>query len=77
MREWRAEIDQRRKVAVYQLGQYKTILQIVGLTFMLFRIPLLGLPIYNIGVVLTEVAAAATLYSMVAYLRAAWPELRR
>ena len=42
-----------------------------------FRDPLLGLPIYNIGVVLTEVAAAATLYSMVAYLQAAWPELRR
>ncbi len=72
-----AEIGQRRKVAVSQLGKYKTILQIVGLTCMLFRIPLLGLPIYNIGVVLTEVAAAATLYSMVAYLQAAWPELRR
>jgi CDP-diacylglycerol--glycerol-3-phosphate 3-phosphatidyltransferase len=77
LREWMAEIGQRRKVAVSQLGKYKTILQIVGLTCMLFRIPLLGLPIYNIGVVLTEVAAAATLYSMVAYLQAAWPELRR
>ena len=77
LREWMAEIGQRRKVAVSQLGKYKTILQIVGLTFMLFRLPLLGLPIYQIGVVLTEVAAAATLYSMVAYLRAAWPELRR
>jgi CDP-diacylglycerol--glycerol-3-phosphate 3-phosphatidyltransferase len=77
LREWMAEIGQRRKVAVSQLGKYKTILQIVGLSCMLFRIPLLGLPIYNIGVVLTEVAAAATLYSMVAYLQAAWPELRR
>jgi phosphatidylglycerophosphate synthase len=72
-----AEIGQRRKVAVSQLGKYKTILQIVGLSFMLFRVPLFGLPIYNIGVVLTEIAAAATLVSMVAYLRAAWPELRR
>ena len=26
---------------------------------------------------LTEIAAAATLVSMVAYLRAAWPELKR
>ena len=77
LREWMAEIGQRRKVAVSQLGKYKTILQILGLSFMLFRLPLLGLPIYNIGVVLTEIAAAATLYSMVAYLRAAWPELRR
>ncbi len=77
LREWMAEIGQRRKVAVSQLGKYKTILQIVGLSFMLFRLPLLGLPIYRIGVVLTEIAAVATLYSMVAYLRAAWPELRR
>ncbi len=77
LREWMAEIGQRRKVAVSQLGKYKTILQIVGLSFMLFRARLLGLPIYQIGVVLTEIAAAATLYSMVAYLRAAWPELRR
>src|SRR5215467_4475326 len=77
LREWMAEIGQRRKVAVSALGKYKTILQIVGLSFMLFRAPLAGLPIYKIGVVLTEIAAAATLYSMVAYLRAAWPELRR
>ena len=77
LREWMAEIGERRKVAVSQLGKYKTILQIVGLSMMLFRWPLLGLPIYRIGVVLTEIAAAATLVSMVAYLRAAWPELKR
>jgi hypothetical protein len=34
-------------------------------------------PTYTPGVVLTEVAALATLVSMVAYLRAAWPELKR
>jgi CDP-diacylglycerol--glycerol-3-phosphate 3-phosphatidyltransferase len=77
LREWMAEIGQRRKVAVSQLGKYKTILQIVGLSMMLFRWDLIGLPTYKLGVALTEVAAAATLVSMVAYLRAAWPELRR
>jgi CDP-diacylglycerol--glycerol-3-phosphate 3-phosphatidyltransferase/cardiolipin synthase len=77
LREWMAEIGQRRKVAVSQLGKYKTILQIVGLSMMLFRWDLLGIPIYKLGVVLTMVAAVATLVSMVAYLRAAWPELRR
>jgi CDP-diacylglycerol---glycerol-3-phosphate 3-phosphatidyltransferase len=77
LREWMAEIGQRRKVAVSQFGKYKTILQIVGLSMMLFRWDLIGLPIYNLGVVLTELAAAATLLSMVAYLRAAWPELTR
>jgi CDP-diacylglycerol---glycerol-3-phosphate 3-phosphatidyltransferase len=77
LREWMAEIGARRKVAVSQLGKIKTVLQIVGLSMMLYRAPLLGLPIYNVGVILTELAAAATLVSMVAYLRAAWPELRR
>jgi len=63
LREWMAEIGQRRKVAVSQLGKYKTILQIIGLSMMLYRVTLVGLPIYNVGVVLTEVAAAATLVS--------------
>ncbi len=77
LREWMAEIGQRRKVAVSQLGKVKTILQIVGLSMMLYRLPLKGLPIYPTGVMLTELAALATLISMVAYLRAAWPELKR
>jgi CDP-diacylglycerol--glycerol-3-phosphate 3-phosphatidyltransferase len=77
LREWMAEIGERRKVAVSQLGKYKTILQIVGLSFMLFRVPLFGVKTYPVGVVLTVLAAAATLFSMGAYLRAAWPELKR
>jgi CDP-diacylglycerol--glycerol-3-phosphate 3-phosphatidyltransferase len=77
LREWMAEIGQRRKVAVSQLGKYKTILQVVGLSLMLFRVNLMGLHTYRLGVVLTEIAAAATLVSMAAYLRAAWPDLKR
>jgi CDP-diacylglycerol--glycerol-3-phosphate 3-phosphatidyltransferase len=77
LREWMAEIGARRKVAVSQLGKLKTVLQIVGLSMMLYRAPILGIGIYRVGVALTEIAAAATLVSMVAYLRAAWPELRR
>jgi CDP-diacylglycerol--glycerol-3-phosphate 3-phosphatidyltransferase len=77
LREWMAEIGQRRKVAVSQLGKYKTTLQIIGLSMMLYRRDLFGLPTYLVGVVLTVVAAILTLSSMVAYLRVAWPELRR
>src|SRR5215831_7818921 len=77
LREWMAEVGSRRKVAVSLLGKYKTILQIVGLATMLYRLPLFGLPTYQLGVTLTVIAAAATLVSMVLYLRAAWPELRR
>jgi CDP-diacylglycerol--glycerol-3-phosphate 3-phosphatidyltransferase len=77
LREWMAEIGARRKVAVSQLGKYKTTFQIIGLSMMLYRRDILTLPIYLIGIVLTVLAAVLTLISMVAYLRAAWPELRR
>jgi CDP-diacylglycerol---glycerol-3-phosphate 3-phosphatidyltransferase len=77
LREWMAEIGQRTKVAVSKLGKFKTILQIVGLSLMLFRVDLWILPTYLLGLLLTLIAAALTLVSMVEYLRAAWPDLRR
>ena len=81
LREWMAEIGQRGKVKVSALGKYKTILQIVGLSCMLFRWnlpvwPGFSLPVFQIGFVLTIVAAVLTLLSAVSYLRAAWPDLR-
>jgi CDP-diacylglycerol--glycerol-3-phosphate 3-phosphatidyltransferase len=77
LREWMAELGSRKKVAVSILGKYKTIVQITGLALMLYRRPLaLGLSSYDIGLVLTVLAAVLTLWSMVNYLRAAWPDLR-
>jgi CDP-diacylglycerol--glycerol-3-phosphate 3-phosphatidyltransferase len=75
LREWMAELGARGKVAVSGLGKFKTILQIVGLSMMLFRWNLWGIPIYEVGIALTIIAAVLTLWSMVQYLRAAWPEL--
>ena len=76
LREWMAEVGQRRKVAVSIIGKYKTVFQIVGLAMMLYRRDFLGLPTYKIGLALTVLAALLTLISMFDYLRAAWPELR-
>jgi len=76
LREWMAELGQRTKVAVSSIGKYKTILQMVGLSMMLYRNPLLGLPVYELGVALTILAAILTLMSMIMYLRAAWPTLK-
>jgi CDP-diacylglycerol--glycerol-3-phosphate 3-phosphatidyltransferase len=75
LREWMAELGERTRVAVSQLGKYKTILQMVGLSMMLYRYDILGLPIYRIGLYLTVVAAVLTLWSMIAYIRSAWPTL--
>ncbi|MGH8149736.1 MAG: CDP-diacylglycerol--glycerol-3-phosphate 3-phosphatidyltransferase [Steroidobacteraceae bacterium] len=76
LREWMAEVGQRRKVAVSLLGKYKTIFQVIGLALMLYRHNVLAFPTYAVGLVLTVLAAALTLVSMMAYLRAAWPDLR-
>jgi CDP-diacylglycerol--glycerol-3-phosphate 3-phosphatidyltransferase len=76
LREWMAEIGARGRIKVSVLGKYKTIMQIVGLSFLLFRQNLLGLPIYKLGLILIAVAAVLTLWSMILYLRLAWPELR-
>src|ERR1700678_1355421 len=76
LREWMAEIGARNSIKVSLLGKYKTIMQIVGLSLLLFRQNMLGIPIYKLGLVLTGVAAVLTLWSMVQYLRLAWPELR-
>jgi CDP-diacylglycerol--glycerol-3-phosphate 3-phosphatidyltransferase len=76
LREWMAEIGARGRIKVSQLAKYKTIMQITGLSMMLFQHRLLGIAIYKLGVVLTAIAAVLTLWSMILYLRLAWPELR-
>jgi CDP-diacylglycerol---glycerol-3-phosphate 3-phosphatidyltransferase len=76
LREWMAEIGARGRIKVSMLGKYKTIMQITGLSMMLFRHDLIGIPIYKLGLLLTAVAAVLTLWSMILYLRLAWPELR-
>jgi CDP-diacylglycerol--glycerol-3-phosphate 3-phosphatidyltransferase/cardiolipin synthase len=75
LREWMAELGQRTRVAVSQLGKYKTTVQMVGIPLMLYRADILGLPVYDIGVYLTAGAAVLTLWSMISYLKAAWPVL--
>jgi CDP-diacylglycerol--glycerol-3-phosphate 3-phosphatidyltransferase len=75
LREWMAELGERTRVAVSSLGKIKTILQMVGLSMMLYRYPILGLDVYQIGLYLTVAAAALTLWSAISYLRAAWPVL--
>jgi phosphatidylglycerophosphate synthase len=76
LREWMAEIGARNRIKVTVLAKYKTIMQIVGLSMLLYRQDLFGIPTYKLGLVLTAVAAVLTLWSMVQYLRVAWPELR-
>jgi CDP-diacylglycerol--glycerol-3-phosphate 3-phosphatidyltransferase len=77
LREWMAEMGARGKVAVSSIGKLKTIFQMTGLSMMLFRSDVWIIPAFELGVYCLVAAAALTLWSMVVYLRAAWPDLMR
>lgn len=76
LREWMAELGERGKVKVASLGKLKTIVQMVALSFLLHVEPLFGIPLLLVGEWLLAIAAALTLWSGFAYLRAAWPTMR-
>jgi CDP-diacylglycerol---glycerol-3-phosphate 3-phosphatidyltransferase len=71
LREWMAEMGRRGIVAVSYMGKLKTTLQIISIIFLLWAQPLWGLPIFEIGKWLLDIAAVLTVWSMVDYLRAA------
>ena len=73
LRELMADLGQRATVAVATIGKVKTASQMTALLLMLYRHDLGPLPVYRIGTVLLYLATALTIWSMVVYLRAAWP----
>ncbi len=73
LREWMAELGQRASVAVSMIGKIKTTLQMVSI-LVLIAAPLQSTLSWT-GVVALYGAAVLTLWSMLVYLRAAWPHL--
>ncbi len=75
LREWMAEMGKRGSVAVSWIGKVKTTLQMVALLLLLGSLP--GSWLSTLGVITLYAAAVLTLWSMVQYLRMAWPELSK
>ncbi|HEU0203209.1 MAG TPA: CDP-diacylglycerol--glycerol-3-phosphate 3-phosphatidyltransferase [Burkholderiaceae bacterium] len=76
LREWMAQIGKSGSVAVNWLGKLKTVMQMVAIPMLLFYEPLFGwLDVGLLGTVLIYIAAALTVYSMLYYLKLAWPHL--
>jgi CDP-diacylglycerol---glycerol-3-phosphate 3-phosphatidyltransferase len=75
LREWMAEVGARAKVAVSMTGKLKTTAQMVAIILLLLRGSALPTWVYDLGLWLLYLAATLTLWSMVLYLRAAWPSL--
>ncbi|MFZ5722896.1 MAG: CDP-diacylglycerol--glycerol-3-phosphate 3-phosphatidyltransferase [Pseudomonadota bacterium] len=84
LREWMAEIGARAAVAVSTIGKVKTVMQITAITLLLAVEPTFTEPgrklvftqFFVFNYVLLYIATGLTLWSMLVYLRAAWPHLR-
>ncbi|HNC02206.1 MAG TPA: CDP-diacylglycerol--glycerol-3-phosphate 3-phosphatidyltransferase, partial [Agitococcus sp.] len=71
LREWMAELGKRANVAVSQIGKWKTTAQMASITILLIKDPTLN----YLGFVLLYIAVVLTIWSMLIYLKAAWPDL--
>ncbi len=77
LREWMAEIGARAQVKVSMAGKVKTALQMISIVLLILGSAFLGTPLYWAAVSLLYIAALLTLWSMILYLRAAWPSLTK
>ncbi len=75
LREWMAEIGKRAHVAVSIMGKIKAIAQMTAIPLLLYEAPLGPVPTFWLGVLLLYGAVGLTLWSMVIYLKIAWPML--
>ncbi|MEW5755312.1 MAG: CDP-diacylglycerol--glycerol-3-phosphate 3-phosphatidyltransferase [Pseudomonadota bacterium] len=75
LREWMAELGQSAKVAVSIIGKIKTIAQMIAIILLLYAVHIGGISSADVGLGFLYVAAVLTLWSMLLYIRAAWPIL--
>jgi CDP-diacylglycerol--glycerol-3-phosphate 3-phosphatidyltransferase len=73
LREWMAELGARTSVAVSYVGKLKTTFQMIAISVFLLN----WKPIEPLAYVLLYTAVVLTLWSMVIYLKAAWPWLKQ
>ncbi|HRA78094.1 MAG TPA: CDP-diacylglycerol--glycerol-3-phosphate 3-phosphatidyltransferase [Burkholderiaceae bacterium] len=77
LREWMALVGARASVAVHSIGKFKTVAQLVAIPLLLYDARLGGLfHTRPLGTWLIWAAAVLTVWSMLYYLRRAWPVLR-
>ena len=75
LREWMAKIGAARSIAVSMIGKLKTIAQMTAIPMLLWHTPIGPIDVHLVGTWSLWIAALLTLWSMVYYLRKAWPEI--
>lgn len=77
LREWMAEVGKRAHVAVSYVGKWKTACQMLAITLLLYSSKVSPFWVVVLGYILIYIAALLTVWSMVMYIKAAWPQLIR
>ena len=78
LREWMANMGARNQVAVSTIGKYKTGFQMVAIPMLLYNDKWFGwMDWIRLGHWLIWIASALTVWSMVVYLKHAWPFLQK
>ncbi|HEX7326331.1 MAG TPA: CDP-diacylglycerol--glycerol-3-phosphate 3-phosphatidyltransferase [Rhodanobacteraceae bacterium] len=78
LREWMAFVGERALVKVKWIGKFKTVMQIVAILILLWERnkEATFLRGWYVGEVLLVIAGILTIWSGLAYMRAAWPVLK-
>lgn len=75
LREWMAEIGKRASLAVNMVAKVKTTAQMAALILLILYRPGDHIVLQFMGSFLLYIAAVLTLWSMIMYLKIAWPDL--
>jgi len=75
LREWMAKIGAAKSVAVSLIGKLKTIAQMTAIPMLLWHMPIGPIDVQLLGTWSLWIAAVLTLWSMIYYLKMAWPEI--
>ncbi|HZW12746.1 MAG TPA: CDP-diacylglycerol--glycerol-3-phosphate 3-phosphatidyltransferase [Noviherbaspirillum sp.] len=77
LREWMAQIGASKSVAVSSIGKIKTAAQMIAIPMLLYSDTVFGVVDSRLwGAWLLVIAAALTVWSMLYYLRKAWPLIK-
>ncbi|MDB5776227.1 MAG: pgsA [Herbaspirillum sp.] len=78
LREWMAQIGASKSVAVSSLGKIKTAAQMIAIPMLLYYDTVMGVIDTRLwGHILLIIAAVLTVWSMLYYLRKAWPLIKK
>ncbi len=77
LREWMAQLGASKSVAVHSLGKIKTTAQMIAIPMLLYYDSLFGVIDTRFwGSILLIIAGVLTVWSMLYYLRKAWPLIK-